>query len=284
MNSKKPDGGIEYRTCSNSVQCWSDWSDCSVTCGEIGYRSRKRLSVSKNITDKDQTLSSKNDFVIQRDICAERLVCPPVWSEWTTCTKDCGGGTSDRVRQNRHHCFGNETCENELERKKCNIIPCDPIWSEWSDCEIQDCDKLLGIQRRSRLNSCFGNFNCENHDSFQNQTCQIAEDSKIYRETCGIWTAWSSCVVNCQDPVDKTQKFTTTRQRLGETEVKTCYDCEKPPVGSVYKKKTQKNYNFKNNMLDFSICNLVEKHVIRGAYFLEFLKPDSCKNLYYFEI
>jgi hypothetical protein len=62
------------------------------------------------------------------------------WTEWSTCTADCGGGVKQRIRevetQPRH---GGEPCPQTSESVACNVGSCDQDcvlheWTEWSSC------------------------------------------------------------------------------------------------------------------------------------------------------
>ena len=66
--------------------------------------------------------------------------CGYNWSDWSDCTKTCGGGTQERsltIHTQPQH-SGNACPANSVETKACNTNPC-PVdcgynWSNWSDC------------------------------------------------------------------------------------------------------------------------------------------------------
>lgn len=142
---------------------------------------------------------------------------PPQWSSWSNCPSFCG----EKLYQTRQNGIS-------VEKQICLVnIPCDPIWSEWSACESIDCKTITGTQKRSRTNNCFGNYVCENFGKHQNQTCETSIGTKAYINACVPWSEWSDCDIRintCQMNSEVTRK----RERLTESEVETCYDCEKP--------------------------------------------------------
>jgi len=68
------------------------------------------------------------------------------WSEYSACSKDCGGGVEVRSRPvftDAEH--GGEPCGDLSEQNECNVDACDrpceldPEWSDWTECSKQ-CD------------------------------------------------------------------------------------------------------------------------------------------------
>merc|ERR1719160_927168 len=68
------------------------------------------------------------------------------WSEYSACSKDCGGGVEVRSRPvytDAEH--GGEPCGDLTEQNECNVDACDrpceldPEWSDWTECSKQ-CD------------------------------------------------------------------------------------------------------------------------------------------------
>uniref|UniRef100_A0A8C6S9J9 Spondin-1 n=1 Tax=Neogobius melanostomus TaxID=47308 RepID=A0A8C6S9J9_9GOBI len=134
---------------------WSDWSECSVTCGR-GTRTRQRMLKS------DPTECSEELEQTEKCMLPE---CPidcmvSEWSEWSECNKSCGKGHTIRTRMIKlEPQFGGSPCPETIQRKKCKIRKCRPKakeerggggcrmqgWSGWSDCS-KPCGG--GIQER----------------------------------------------------------------------------------------------------------------------------------------
>jgi hypothetical protein len=137
------------------LSSWSDWSGCSKTCGG-GTQARTRTYTEPKYggahADDYQTLEETR--VCNSDSCPVPGALS-TWSDWTGCSKTCGGGIQKRIRTYTQpqyggaHVDGYQTLE---ETRACNLDPC-PVpgvlssWSEWSNCS-KTCGG--GTQTRSR--------------------------------------------------------------------------------------------------------------------------------------
>ena len=128
---------------------WSDWSDCSVTCGR-GTVSRSRECVNGNPGDHG---CEGNDS--EQKVCrSEKQFCPTwsAWGEFTQCSATCGEGEQIRVRECHNGSPGDAGCEGITEE----VIPCTShreqcpewdFWARWSTCSVT-CGE--GSQLRTR--------------------------------------------------------------------------------------------------------------------------------------
>mmetsp|Transcript_20699 Transcript_20699/g.33457 ORF Transcript_20699/g.33457 Transcript_20699/m.33457 type:complete len:893 (-) Transcript_20699:95-2773(-) len=76
------------------------------------------------------------------------------WSEWSSCSAECGGGVAQRARDIETQMkFGGKPCGESTEAKSCNVQACDKPcelseWTKWTSCSKQ-CDG--GTQKRTRF-------------------------------------------------------------------------------------------------------------------------------------
>lgn len=138
------------------------------------------------------------------------------WSEWTDCSKTCGGGirTRDRVcnskKGNKETCFGNwvdldETGKDrhaslKYQEHACNVLSCpgDANFLQWMSWET--CPVTCGQAQRRRRRGC-------NPPTYGGKPCP--SDRREYEEydDCKLqpcpdplwttWTEWSACSATC---------------------------------------------------------------------------------------
>lgn len=140
---------------------WSDWSECSSTCGSSGVQYRSRTCV---LIDSMPSYNCSGENVQMRK-CND-IPCPinggwGNWSNWSSCPRCYDTTQSAKPKQKRiRKCdnpfpsFGGINCiGNDEEEKDCKLSPC-PIngnwsaWSAWSACS-KTCGK--GFKSRKRL-------------------------------------------------------------------------------------------------------------------------------------
>ncbi|KAI4580871.1 hypothetical protein MJG53_010413 [Ovis ammon polii x Ovis aries] len=142
----------ECHTIPCLLSLWSEWSDCSVTCGK-GMRTRQRMLKSlAELGDCNEELEQvekcmlpecqacvemfKEQLSIQtlfqtRDTLMPICVLPAIdcelteWSQWSECNKSCGKGHMIRTRMiQMEPQFGGAPCPETVQRKKCRIRKC----------------------------------------------------------------------------------------------------------------------------------------------------------------
>jgi hypothetical protein len=77
-----------------------------------------------------------------------------MWSGWSKCSSDCGGGVTQRLREVKvAPRYDGKPCSTSSESKACNIASCEKdcelaTWTQWTTCS-KDCDG--GTKRRQRF-------------------------------------------------------------------------------------------------------------------------------------
>ena len=104
---------------------WGEWSECSVTCGINGTRTRTR--------ECREGIECTDDLGIKTEVgqCSEddRGLCSwKPWSEWTECSVSCGpGGVRNRTRECQDFCREGEADEQETCNEDVNC-PSKLLW------------------------------------------------------------------------------------------------------------------------------------------------------------
>ncbi|XP_076099012.1 SCO-spondin-like isoform X4 [Mytilus galloprovincialis] len=207
----------QYCPIDGSWTTWSAWDECSVSCGGgIVYRNRSCSNPDPQFGGKDCIENATDTKSCSDDKC-------PIdgnwtnWSEWSICSKSCGGGLMLRNRtcSNPEPLFGGEDCiGNNTENNHCNTNEC-PVDGNWTDWSVwTTCSHSCGRGFQSRNRTCsnpvpqFGGNECLGN---------VTEDDMCNVHNCpvdGNWTKWSewdnctqSCgggfrsrVRNCSDP------------------------------------------------------------------------------------
>ncbi|KAH0505754.1 Adhesion G protein-coupled receptor B3 [Microtus ochrogaster] len=138
------------QTGESGVEEWSQWSTCSVTCGQ-GSQVRTRTCVSPYGTHCSGPLRESR-------VCNNTALCPvdgqwQEWSSWSHCSVTCSNGTQQRSRQCTAAAHGGSECRGPwAESRECSNPECTANgqwnqWGHWSGCS-KSCDG--GWERRVR--------------------------------------------------------------------------------------------------------------------------------------
>ncbi|CAF99436.1 unnamed protein product, partial [Tetraodon nigroviridis] len=175
---------------------WSQWSVCSLTCGQ-GWQVRTRSCVSSPYG----TLCS--GALRETRMCNNTSSCPvhglwEEWSLWSLCSVTCGRGSRTRSRS----CVNGSgvlACRRpEIQTKLCNIAVC-PVegqwleWGPWSRCSVT-CDS--GTQQRQRRcsSSVHGWAECK---GLHQESRECTNPSCSGGGNWGSWNHWSLCSKTC---------------------------------------------------------------------------------------
>jgi len=115
------------QTCDCIWSGWTDWSDCSKTCGEganagTEERTRSVSQVALNNGESCPGLSKESRKC--NDVCCPVNCTWKPWSEWTQCVEHCPvAGNVTRSRGINQHQCGGDPCEGDTEESTtCNIV------------------------------------------------------------------------------------------------------------------------------------------------------------------
>lgn len=226
---------VEKEACNTNpcpVDCvvndWTAWSTCSKTCGG-GTQKRSRT-----VKTAAQFGGSPCPTVMEETRACNQQGCPvncetTPWTEWSTCSAQCGGGRQTRSRSIiTPAAHGGTACPTDLvETRDCNTQPC-PVdckgtgeggklkWSEWSGCDAE-CGG--GKQERTLpilVEGEHGGIECPSPEQrLQRQACNT-DPCPIDCEV-GEWTEWSACSASCgQGKRTRTRKVTKQANFTGK--------------------------------------------------------------------
>ncbi|XP_070203270.1 thrombospondin-1-like [Littorina saxatilis] len=135
-------------------------------------------------------------------------IASATWTEWTACSKTCGGGT--RSRNCVATCSTEDSQTEPCNTQGCTCQPGDVRWQEWK--EWSACSMTLGSGDtcgngyRTRLRMCYvarrptacksdcsdiaGTFSME-------EPCVVCCDDNDRTSSWGDWLQWGQCSVTC---------------------------------------------------------------------------------------
>ena len=124
--------------------------------------------------------------------CGEST-CPTLtpWSDWTTCSKSCGGGSQRRVRDCKlpRNGINENPCFEPLEEvRECNEKTC-PVWTDWSD--WTECSVSCGGGTKTKVRECLEEVGGSTLDPSACQGGHRNETEDCNANPCPAFTPWS---------------------------------------------------------------------------------------------
>uniref|UniRef100_A0A3Q2FVB7 Spondin-1 n=1 Tax=Cyprinodon variegatus TaxID=28743 RepID=A0A3Q2FVB7_CYPVA len=177
----------ECHTIPCMLSPWSDWSECSVTCGR-GVRKRQRMLKSDPAECTEELEQTEKCMLPE---------CPidcmmSEWSEWSECNKSCGKGHTIRTRMIKlEPQFGGSSCPETIQRKKCKIRKCRTKGGGGS--------KPKGPGRFSRRETVSHSI-WDLKKSYSPAACRMQP-----------WTSWTECTKPCGGGLQ--ERFRTVKRR-----------------------------------------------------------------------
>uniref|UniRef100_A0A8C4H409 Spondin-1 n=1 Tax=Dicentrarchus labrax TaxID=13489 RepID=A0A8C4H409_DICLA len=186
----------------NTIPCmltpWSDWSDCSVTCGK-GMRTRQRMLKSPvELGECTEELEQVEKCMLPE--CPIDCVMTE-WTEWSECNKSCGKGHTIRRRVvNLEPQFGGDPCSETIQRKKCKIRKCNrgQANSDEKKRRKEQREKRRSKQGRAEVTS-------------EHPGCKMRP-----------WSSWTECTKLCGGGIQ--ERLMTVKQRFKTAQLSSCKD------------------------------------------------------------
>uniref|UniRef100_A0A671V7M6 Spondin-1 n=1 Tax=Sparus aurata TaxID=8175 RepID=A0A671V7M6_SPAAU len=177
---------------------WSDWSDCSVTCGK-GLRTRQRkLTSPVELGDCTEELEQVEKCMLPE--CPIDCVMSE-WTEWSECNKSCGKGHTIRTRMVKlEPQFGGDSCTETIQRKKCKIRKCN----------------------RGQANSDEKKRRKEQREKRRSKTSRVDATSEHPGCKMRPWSSWTDCTKLCGGGIQ--ERLMTVKQRFKTAQLSSCKD------------------------------------------------------------
>jgi len=220
---------------------WSAWTACTKTCYDAknpkyGTRVRRR-KYEESDSSNPQCIEGSDILQVDRQCAGYDGVeeCPRdaewgQWSEYSSCTKTCGG--AGEMRRYRTCIAGNTAgspCSDltgpGTESLPCDKGPCpqDCEWAAWGEWEACDRNYGRGNQKRHRVPSVWGKnggIDCKAKDQAESRECFV----QAPKCELGPWSDWTPAV--CPQTVGQHSQ-SRERSFINEEGKFTGYDCSK---------------------------------------------------------
>jgi Spondin-like TSP1 domain len=179
------------------VSNWTDWSACSAQCGP-GTQTRTRTVVTPPAHGGTACPALADTQPCNVKPCPVDCKVSG-WSDWSACSKSCGGGELTRTRTViTPAAHGGVACPALNETQSCNLQSCNVDckvsgWSGWSSC-TKSCEGGQQTRTRSIITAQAG----------RGAPCPpLSEPQSCNTHACPVdckvsdWSAWSGCSRSC---------------------------------------------------------------------------------------
>jgi len=198
---------------------WSGWSSCSQRCGGNQERVRNILTYAKGLGKpcEGSSRALRPCDGLPGDGCKLEYLrdCSlSMWSDWSACSRTCGGGQTFGNRQvdAQARGVGRPCGQASLRRvKACSRAGCpgsepqDCVWEDWGPLTRCSASCGGGQQYRNRKVATFSKFggrSCQPGDTMQAAACAVQQ---CFKPTDCVWTPWSA-FGQCSAPCGGGQK------------------------------------------------------------------------------
>lgn len=120
--------------CSETTTSATSWTSCSASC-DGGTQTRTVTYKSKydgRICKTEKETQSCNTIA-----CCSDATSTTTYTDWTTCSASCGGGTQTRTKTVTSN-INNSVCESKTETQSCNTMDCcsdtTTAYGDWGSC------------------------------------------------------------------------------------------------------------------------------------------------------
>ena len=210
---------------------WSDWTLCSTTCGG-GNQESLSYVIQQPQGGGQSCPSVKRERGCNDNPCQVGMCVVANWSPWTTCSRDCEGGTQTRTRTITSQPVSPEVCPPLEEIRACNVFECsqDCVTSDWTGWDV--CSHICGGGMQRRWKHILRN------SSGSGQPCPIlfeirqCDTHQCVDGDCTLseFTDWGTCSKPCGSGLQSRTRSVIT-QPVGPTaapcppELETYRDC-----------------------------------------------------------
>ena len=182
-------------------QGWSEWSQCSSSCGK-GLKIRARACDKGDGSCSGEPTETTDCLV---DACPGSNTKPVItsqyqqWEEWSKCSTSCGKGSKIRARAcsgSRGSCSGEPSEIRDCLEKEC-VGSVDEItgkwqgWGEWSHCSIS-----CGNGAKIRARACTGGHGSCSGEWTETKDC-LLDKCPVIIGKWQEWGEWAKCSTTC---------------------------------------------------------------------------------------